>query len=164
MKNLEDLKLDFLEYNYSYEKLMENRNFCFGDFSGVVFAFSEMVLRMEKPLAFSKPFKSKEERILRSFVEKHTRDFGLKYYLEKDVLLTYLFKSVDMSGRWVYIIYKDEKNLNDYFNLKNEELELNKSNSSTDKYKELSLKYAALMGYNNSVAKELINEEIVSRL
>jgi len=31
-------------------------------------------------------------------------------------------------------------------------------------YKELSLKYAALMGYNNATAKELINEEIMSKL
>lgn len=157
MSNSDNLKLN-------YDELMDDRSFYLGDFNGVLFAFSEMVLRMEKPLAFSKPFKAEDEKSLRPFVEKHTCDFGLKYYLEKDILLTHLFKSVNMNGRWVYIIYRYDKDLNKYFDLKKEEFELKKEKGGYDNLKELSLRYATLMGYKSSSAQELINSETVSEL
>ena len=125
------------------------RSFYLGDFNGTLFAFCEMVLRMDKPLAFSKPFPPEEEEELRQSAEENTERFGLRYYLEKDLMLTRLFASVDMENQWVYIVYREEEALERYFELKRREAELVASGAYTEeKQLELARDYGKLMGYS----------------
>lgn len=128
------------------------KSFLMGEFNGTLFAFCEMVHRMHKPLAFSKPFFPEEEEELRIFAENNTAEFKLGYYLEKDLLLTKLFRSVNMQGRWVYIVYRERTALDAYFSLKDRWSVCVQESERT----ELSRRYAALMGYREDAADELL--------
>ena len=60
-----------------------------------------------KELAFSDPFDPEDEPLLHPMWRKSAKGYGVKYYIDKDLLLTKLFSTVEMDGQWVYILYAD---------------------------------------------------------
>ena len=74
------------------------------------------------------------------------RGYGVKYYIDKDLLLTKLFSTVEMDGQWVYILYADDAVLQEYLELKQEEKDMIAAGTYTEKAQiDLATRYGKLM-------------------
>ena len=99
-----------------------------------------------KELAFSDPFDPEDEPLLTSYVAKKCEGYGVKYYIDKDLLLTKLFSTVEMDGQWVYILYADDAVLQEYLELKQEEKDMIAAGTYTEKAQiDLATRYGKLM-------------------
>ena len=104
-----------------------------------------------KELAFSDPFDPEDEPLLTSHVAKKCEGYGVKYYIDKDLLLTKLFSTVEMDGQWVYILYADDAVLQEYLELKQEEKDMIAAGTYTEKAQiDLATRYGKLMGYSDA--------------
>ncbi|MGN8897787.1 amidohydrolase family protein [Flavonifractor sp. HCP28S3_F3] len=100
---------------------VDEYSFQLGNFDGTIGAFCDVIMTGTKDLAFSDPFDPEDEPILTPYVAKKCESYGVKYYIDKDLLLTKLFAGVEMDGQWVYILYQDDAVLQQYLDLKAEE-------------------------------------------
>jgi hypothetical protein len=71
-------------------------------------------------MSLSSPFSPDDHNLLSPFVEKATEENHVKFYLEKSLMTTDLFGDIDMEDKLVFIIYKEERVLEDYLYLKAE--------------------------------------------
>mgnify|MGYP007050612442 CR=1 FL=1 len=77
---------------------------------------------------------------------RKVRGYGVKYYIDKDLLLTKLFSTVEMDGQWVYILYADDAVLQEYLELKQEEKDMIAAGTYTEKAQiDLATRYGKLM-------------------
>lgn len=82
---------------------------------------------------------------------KKCEGYGVKYYIDKDLLLTKLFSTVEMDGQWVYILYADDAVLQEYLELKQEEKDMIAAGTYTEKAQiDLATRYGKLMGYSDA--------------
>jgi len=129
---------------------VDEYSFNLGNFDGTVGAFCDVIMTGAKALAFSDPFYPEDEAVLTPYVSKKCEGYGVKYYIDKDLLLTKLFASVDMDGAWVYIIYQDDAVLDQYLALKAEEKAMIAAGTYTEeKQVDLATRYGKLMGYSD---------------
>ena len=139
------------------EKPVDEYSFGLGNFDGTVGAFCDVIMTGTKDLAFSDPFYPEDEPVLTPYVAKKCENYGVKYYIDKDLLLTKLFASVDMDGAWVYILYQDDAVLDAYLALKAEEKEYIAAGTYTEEVQvDLATRYGKLMGYSDEHNAESI--------
>jgi len=126
-----------------------------GYFCGAAAAMCEMAMNEAKDLSLSHPFPADQEAILRPYVQKKADQYGVSFYLEKDLMLTDLFAEVDMTGMWVYLIYKKPEKLKEYLDLKEKEQGC-RSQDRDDPIarKDLARRYGTLLGYSDPYLKE----------
>ena len=103
---------------------VDEYSFQLGNFDGTVGAFCDVIMTGAKELAFSDPFDPEDEPLLTSYVAKKCEGYGVKYYIDKALLLAKLFSTVEMDGQWVYILYADDAVLQEYLELKQEEKDM----------------------------------------
>lgn len=128
---------------------VDQYSFDLGNFDGTVGAFCDVIMTGAKALAFSDPFYPDQEPVLTPYVDRKCGNYGVKYYIDRDLLLTRLFDDVDMDGAWVYIIYQDDAVLEQYLALKAEEKQLIADGAYTEeKQIDLATRYGELMGYS----------------
>lgn len=138
-------------------KKVDEYSFSLGNFDGTVGAFCDVIMTEAKLLAFSDPFYPADEEVLTSYVSKKCENYGVKYYIEKNLLLTKLFADVDMEGAWVYILYKDDAVLDQYLALQKEETDLKTAGTYTEKAQiDLATRYGKLMGYSDKVIADMV--------
>ena len=138
-------------------KAVDEYSFNLGNFDGTIGAFCDVIMTEAKPLAFSDPFDPADEALLTPYVAKKCENYGVKYYIDKDLLLTKLFASEDLDGAWVYILYKDDSVLEQYLALKKEEADLTTAGTYTEKAQnDLATRYGKLMGYSDKVIADMI--------
>ncbi len=136
---------------------VDGYSFDLGNFDGTIGAFGDVIMTGAKDLAFSDPFDPAMESVLTPYVAKKCLGYGVKYYIDRDLLLTKLFDDVDMEGAWVYILYKDDTVLDQYLALKAEEKQLIADGKYTEaKQTDLATRYGELMGYSAEHIKESI--------
>ncbi len=136
---------------------VDQYSFDLGNFDGTVGAFCDVIMTGAKDLAFSDPFDPLMESVLTLYVAKKCAGYGVKYFIDRDLLLTKLFADVDMEGQWVYIIYQDDAVLEEYKALKAEEAQLIADGKYTEeKQIDLATRYGELMGYSAEHIKESI--------
>ena len=70
-----------------------------GYFCGAAAAMCEMAMNEAKDLSLSHPFPADEEAALRPCVAEKASQYGVSFYLEKDLMRTELFADVDMTGQ-----------------------------------------------------------------
>ena len=130
---------------------VDEYSFQLGNFDGTVGAFCDVIMTGAKELAFSDPFDPEDEPLLTSYVAKKCEGYGVKYYIDKDLLLTKLFSTVEMDGQWVYILYADDAVLQEYLELKQEEKDMIAAGTYTEKAQiDLATRYGKLMGYSDA--------------
>ncbi|MEG2454784.1 MAG: amidohydrolase [Oscillospiraceae bacterium] len=143
--------------NYTPAPATDEYSFNLGNFDGTIGAFCDVIMTEAKDLAFSDPFDPADTAKLTALVSKKCANYGVKYYIDTDLLLTKLFDDVDMEGQWVYILYKDDKVLDSYLALKAEEATLKKAGTYTEaKQTDLATRYGKLMGYSDEVIKDMV--------
>lgn len=97
----------------------------------------------------SSPFKPEDYDLLHTHIEKASRENEVQFYLEKTLMTTDLFADIDMEGRWVFIIYRKDRVLEDYLSLKSEKGRLEERGEYEGKAREeIAKRMGRLLGYD----------------
>ena len=99
---------------------IEELSFQLGKHVGEIKAWCEAAKNEAKNMSFSAPFTLAYYDLLLPFMEELAQSNDVKFYLEKDILVTDLFPEMDLTGIWVFIIFKNRKMIQDYLSLKEE--------------------------------------------
>ena len=97
----------------------------------------------------SSPFPPEDHDLLLPHIERAARENEVQFYLEKTLITTDLFADVDMTGKWVFVIYKKDRVIEDYLALKAEKERLEKSKEYTGEARMvIAVKMGRLLGYD----------------
>jgi hypothetical protein len=136
-------------------KGLDPESYRIGRFTGSVYAWSEAARGGAKKMSLSSPFPPEDHDLLLPHVQKATEANEVRFHLEKSLMTTDLFADFDMEGRWVFIIYKEEKVLEDYLALKAEKERLEKEGVYVgETRKGIAWGMGRLLGYGDGYIEE----------
>ena len=122
---------------------------------GEIKAWCEAAKNDAKKMSLSAPFKPEEHDEIKPYMVEYAEKNDVKYYLEKELIQTDLFGDMDLSGIWVFIIYKHPEILEEYLNLKQEKVRLLKQDRYIgEKRKEIAVRFGRLLGYSEESIME----------
>ena len=102
------------------EKGLDSESYRIGRFAGSATAWSEAARSGAKKMSLSSPFSPEDHDLFLPYVETATEENEVRFHLEKSLMTTDLFADIEMGGHWVFIIYMEERVLEDYLALKAE--------------------------------------------
>ena len=128
---------------------LDPRSYYVGRFAGSATAWCEAARSGAKEMSLSSPFPPEDHDLLLPHIERAARENEVQFYLEKTLMTTDLFADVDMTGRWVFVIYKKDRVIDDYLALKGEKERLEESGMyAGDTRMDIALKMGRLLGYD----------------
>jgi len=126
---------------------------------GMINCFVEMVACGVKKLALSPPLKPEDYQTIRAASESMVKGFGIRSYLEKNLMITSLQSEEFTRNKWSVLYYKDEKILETYFGLKNRQQELMNRGMYNDEAKQdISRQFMQLLSYPDDVIEEKLRQ------
>ena len=135
----------------------DKRSFDFGRMLGAIGAWCEAARTGAKGMSLSSPFEPGDHDLLASHVEEVTGRNEVKYHLEKELMTTDLFAEIDMTGLWVFIIYRDDETLEGYLALKEKKARLEKAGEYVGEARhEIAMAMGRLLGYSEVYAAQRI--------
>jgi len=119
---------------------------------GMINCFSEMVAMGVKRLAISPPLAPEDYQDIREASQAIVEGSGIRWYLEKSLLIT-LLQSADFTrGKWSVLYYKDEETLEAYLALKERQQALETEGRYTeDAHRAISTEFMRLLSYPDEV-------------
>jgi len=79
----------------------------------------------------------------------------ISFYHEKELIITDLFWDMDVSGIWVFIIYKSLETLEKYLKLKRDRVKLLESGKYAGAARrEIAVRFGRLLGYSDPMINE----------
>jgi hypothetical protein len=106
-------------------------------------------------MSLSAPFKPEEYDTILPYMKKHSERNGISFYHEKDLINTDLFGDMDLSGIWVFIIYKDPETLEKYLKLKKNRSKLLESGKYAGAARrDIAVRFGRLLGYSDPMIYE----------
>ena len=134
---------------------LDPESYRIGRFAGSVYAWSEAARSGAKEMSLGSPFPPEDHDRLLPYVEEATGANDVHFYLEKSLMTTDLFADVDMGGNWVFIIYKEERILENYLSLKAEKERLEEEGEYVgEARKRIAWDMGRLMGYSDEYIDE----------
>ena len=131
-------------------KPIDEYSFNLGKHAGEIKAWCEAAKNGAKRLSLSNPFKPEEVEVITTYIKEYTTKNQVQYYLEKELLVTDLFGDMDLSGIWVYLIYRDAEVLDEYLALKEEKIQLENDGAYTGlPRRDLAVRFGCLLGYSD---------------
>lgn len=116
---------------------------------GEMKAWCEAAKNEAKELGLSAPFKPEDYEILHPHMKEQVERNSVNYYLEKNLIITDLFGDMDLSGIWVFLIYKHQDTLDKYLQLKEDKEKLMDSGKyEGDERREIAIRFGKLLGYS----------------
>ena len=149
-------KLDLTALPPDLSPQVDDRSYYLGNFAGIIGTEAEFAMNESKDFSLSDPFDPADEPILTRIVQEKCDSYGVKFYLEKSLMLTDLFPEYDMTDLWVYIIYKKPEVLQAYLDLKAEEAALKASgryDTAIEERKDIAFRFGKILGYTDSYLK-----------
>lgn len=126
---------------------------------GMINCFVEMVACGVKELAISPPIKPEEYNIISQYSDEIVAGFGIKSYLEKFLLITDLQSDDFTKGKWSILYYREDVTLKKYFQLKQENSELEAAGNYQKKNREkISREFMKLLSYPEEIIKEKLSQ------
>jgi hypothetical protein len=125
---------------------------------GMINCFVEMVACGVKKLGISSPMTPAEFEQIESASDKIVKAFGVKSYLEKDMLVTALASEDFTKDKWSILYYKDDDVLKAFLALKEKKAsleELGKYDKSA--YEDISREFMKLLSYPDDVIEGKIS-------
>ena len=122
---------------------------------GEIKAWCEAVKNEAKEMSLSAPFKPEEYETIVPYMKEQADRNGIRFYHEKELIITDLFGDMDLSGIWVFIIYKGPETLEKYIKLKEDRtklLEAGKYAGATRK--DIAVRFGRLLGYSDPMINE----------
>lgn len=137
---------------------LDPKSYRIGRFAGSVTAWSEAARSGAKKMSLSSPFFPQDYDLLLPYVKKATEDNQVRFLLEKNLMTTDLFAEVDMGDNWVFIIFKEENIVENYFALKTEKEHLEKEGKYVGNTgKRIAKEMGRLLGYSDQYIDERMN-------
>ena len=125
---------------------------------GEIKAWCEAAKNEAKIMSLSAPFKPEEYNEILPYMVEYSERNGVNYYLEKSIIQTDLFRDMDLSGIWVFIIYKNDETLVKYLKLKEEKKVLvSEGIYQEEKRKQVAKKFGVLLGYSKGAIAEKLD-------
>ena len=126
---------------------------------GMINCFVEMVACGVKKLALSPPLKPEDYQTIRAASESMVKGFGIRSYLEKNLMITSLQSEEFTRNKWSVLYYKDEKILETYFGLKNRQQErMNRGMYNDEAKQDISRQFMQLLSYPDDVIEEKLRQ------
>ena len=127
---------------------------------GVIDCFNEMVRAGLKKIALSHPTDTKEERDqLIGFSEKICQQYGNRFYIEDQPLLTDLFPVSINRGKYNIIYYRDPADLAEYLSIKADKEKLLQSGTYISQERlSIAKRYGKLLSYSDEGILRLIEQ------
>lgn len=124
---------------------------------GMINCFAEMVACGVKKLALSPPLSPEDHAVIGPLSDKIVSGFGLLTYLEKSLLTTKLQAAEFTRGKWSILYYREEKTLQEYFELKKRKKQLAGAGDYNDlAQQDISRDFMRLLSYpENTIAAKL---------
>lgn len=123
---------------------------------GVIDAFNEVIKAEVKNLALSHPSTKEEIEQLLPFVEQITKQYGTKYEVEPELLITDLFPYKENKGKTVIIFWKKDEIINKYHALKQQKEEAIANNTYNQVREEIAYQFGKLLSYSDEAIKQYI--------
>jgi hypothetical protein len=138
---------------------LEIEDYYLGKIVGGIKAWCEAAMSDAKEMSFSTPFSSKYVDFLQPKMEELSEKCNVKFYLEKELITTDLFSEIDMTGKWIYIIYKKGDVLETYLALKSEIKNLIQKHEYIGPIrKEIAKKLGRILGYSEAYIEERMHD------
>ncbi|THB77123.1 MAG: hypothetical protein D3926_16155 [Desulfobacteraceae bacterium] len=118
---------------------------------GMINCFVEMVACGVKNLALSPPMTPEDYEIVKPLSDRIVEAFGMKSWLEKDLIATDLQSDDFVAGKWVMLYYASDEILDAYLELKKQRAAMDDNALDPDALKELSRAFMRLLSYTDEV-------------
>ena len=123
---------------------------------GVIDAFNEVIKAEVKNLALSHPSSKEEIEQLLPFVEQITKQYGTKYEVESELLITDLFPYKENKGKTVILFWKNDEIIEKYHTLKQQKEEALTNNTYDQAREEIAYQFGKLLSYSDEAIKQYI--------
>ena len=122
---------------------------------GEIKAWCEAAKNEAKEMSLSAPFKSEDYETILPYMKEHADRNEISFYHEKELIITDLFWDMDVSGIWVFIIYKSLETLEKYLKLKRDRVKLLESGKYAGvARREIAVRFGRLLGYSDPMINE----------
>ncbi len=122
---------------------------------GEIKAWCEAAKNEAKELSLSAPFKPDYYETILPHMKEQAERNNVNYYLEKSLIITDLFGDMDLSGIWVFLIYKHQKTLDAYLKLKEDRASLVESGKyEGEARRDIAVRFGKLLGYSERCIHE----------
>jgi len=122
---------------------------------GEIKAWCEAVKNEAKEMSLSAPFKPGEYETIVPYMKEQADRNGIRFYHEKELIITDLFGDMDLSGIWVFIIYKGPETLEKYIKLKEDRTKLLEAGKYAGAARrEIAFRFGRLLGYSDPMINE----------
>lgn len=129
--------------------------FKLGKMVGEIKAWCEAAKNEAKELGLSAPFKPVDYETLLPHMKEQAENNNVNFFLEKSLIITDLFGDMDLTSIWVFLIYKDQKTLDDYLKLKEDKEKLVESGQyEGEARKDIAVRFGRLLGYSDKCIHE----------
>jgi hypothetical protein len=119
---------------------------------GEIKAWCEAVKNDAKEMSLSAPFKPGDYETLLPYMVEHAERNRVNFYHEKELIATDLFGDMDLSGIWVFIIYRNPETLEKYLKLKEDKKKLLESKRyEREARKDIAVRFGRLLGYSDAM-------------
>jgi len=127
---------------------LDKQSFDLGKKVGAITAWCEAARTGAKAMSLSSPFKPEGRGLLAPYMEEIARENEVKYHLDKELMTTDLFADIDMTGMWVFVIYRDDETLKGYLALKDKKARLEQAGEYVGEARhEVAMAMGRLLGY-----------------
>lgn len=127
---------------------------------GMINCFVEMVACGVKKLALSPPIAPEDYELLKTASENIAKGFGVKTYLEKELLITDLQSADFTRDKFNILFFLDDKVLNQYLDLKKEKDRLQREGMYNIKArKDISKRFGRLLSYPEHIIDEKLSQD-----
>ena len=122
---------------------------------GEIKAWCEAAKNEAKEMSLSALFKSEDYETILPYMKEHAGRNEISFYHEKELIITDLFWDMDVSGIWVFIIYKSLETLEKYLKLKRDRVKLLESGKYAGAARrEIAVRFGRLLGYSDPMINE----------
>lgn len=128
---------------------LDERSFYIGRHVGEIKAWCVAAKNGFKELGLSDPFKPEDYRVLLPYMEEEAARYGVSYRLEEELPTTDLFPDMDLTGFWVFLIYKKPEVIEAYDELKSDyERLIREGGYVGEARREIAVRFGRLLGYS----------------
>lgn len=143
---------------------LDQKSFQIGRLVGSMNAWCEAARGGAKQMSLSSPFSSAEYEVMLPYMEAAAKQYGIGFYLEKDLMTTDLFTEYEMKGRWVFIIYDKEETIQGYLSLKAKKEKLEKERKYEGEARtDIAVRLGKLLGYSEAYISRRLQGLITSK-
>jgi len=133
---------------------MDKESFKLGKQVGEIKAWCEAAGNGAKAMSLSAPFRPQDYEVLLPWMEKLASRNKVQFHLERTLLVTDLFPDINLTNIWVFIIYREDRTLEEYASLKVEKERLvQEERYLGEAQRGIATRMGLLLGYDEGLLK-----------